>query len=65
MKNWIYKANKEEEAPQNQPIFLNLQQPTSNDGWVGQANIKVLENKILFYSDIDPASILELNRILL
>ena len=23
MKNWTYKANKEEEAPQNQPIFLN------------------------------------------
>ena len=65
MKNWIYKANKEEETPQNQPIFLNLQHPLSNDGWAGQANIKVLENKILFYSDIDSTSILELNKILL
>jgi ATP-dependent protease ClpP protease subunit len=65
MKNWVYKANKEEEAPQNQPIFLNLQTPSANEGWSVQSNIKVLENKILFYSDIDANSILELNKLLL
>lgn len=65
MKNWTYKSNKEEETPQNQPIFLNLQTPSSNEGWSGQANIKILENKILFYSDIDAVSILELNKLLL
>lgn len=65
MKKWLYKSNKEEESPQSQPIFLNLNDSPSSENWMAQSNIKVLENKILFYCDIDTNSILELNKLLM
>jgi ATP-dependent Clp endopeptidase proteolytic subunit ClpP len=66
MKKWIYKANNEMEDPSQGggvPIFLNMG-PSNNEQWT-LGGIKAIENKILFYSDIDSSSIVELNKLLI
>lgn len=50
----------QESAPQ-QPIMINMTDP---EGFMPTANIRVVENKIFFYGEINTGSILELNRIL-
>lgn len=46
------------------PIFINTG-PQSNESYVpGYATIRVVENKIFFYGEIDDQSALELNRVL-
>lgn len=51
-----------EEVEQPQPIMINM---GDADQPMPTANIRVIENKVLFYGDIIPQSTLELNRILL
>lgn len=47
------------------PIFINAGGQQGNDQFApGFANIRVVENKIFFYGDIDEQSVLDLNRIL-
>lgn len=63
--NWTNKrrmSSEEEEETKGVtsfPIFLNTQESQQPSG-----GIRVIENKIFFYSDIDDQSCLELNRIL-
>jgi len=67
MKKWMFKANDGEESqqsvPEQTPIILTMP-PTAKEQW-SPVNIKVVDNKVLFYSDIDSASCAELNRVLL
>lgn len=64
MKKWRYRNEEEkDENNSNMPNIIitsaNEEQNTVNNG------IRVINNKILFYADIDEGSVLELNRILL
>jgi ATP-dependent Clp endopeptidase proteolytic subunit ClpP len=62
--NWRIKNNTPQEQSQNQlpisPLYV-----TKESSIQGSGGISVVDNKVLFYSDIDSESCLELNRILL
>lgn len=63
MKKWKYKSNVEEQESQNTaPIYLNIP-PASNEQYA-VGGIRVVENKVFFYADIDSTSALELIKIL-
>lgn len=62
MKNWTYKANTAEQELQSTPIFLNI--PSSGNDQYAPGGIRVIENKIYFYADIDSTSAVELIKML-
>ena len=62
MKKWIYKANTEDEESQSMPIFLNI--PPSGNEQYAFGGVRVIENKIYFYADIDSTSAVELIKML-
>lgn len=68
MKKIKWKAtenNVEEETQEVSPINLMISPMGNEGGWsYPQANIRVVENKVFFYGDIDESSILDLNKIL-
>lgn len=56
--NYRNSVDPEPQSPQLQPLFINMgESPTSG-------TIRVVENKIFFYGEIDSQSMLELNRLL-
>jgi len=68
--NWKYNNNKrrmgdeESEQPNYQPIIINSSGPEYSQQ-ISAGNIRVVENKIFFYGDIDEDTILDLNKTLL
>jgi ATP-dependent Clp protease, protease subunit len=63
MKRWGYRNEEETETKTNNFPNIIIASPSEDFSAVGNG-IRVVNNKILFYSDIDEASVLELNRIL-
>ena len=53
-------SDEPQEAPQIQPLLINM----GGDNQPASADIRVVENKIFFYGDVDTGSMLELNRLL-
>jgi ATP-dependent Clp endopeptidase proteolytic subunit ClpP len=64
MKRWGYRNEEEAEAKTNNLPNIIITSPSEDMSTVGYG-IRVINNKILFYADIDEGSVLELNRILL
>lgn len=65
MKRWGYRNEEEKEATATSNFPSIIIASPSEDVSVSGYGIRVVNNKILFYSDIDEGSVLELNRILL
>lgn len=64
MKRWGYR-NEEEKEENNSNIPNIIITSANEEQTVVNSGIRVINNKILFYADIDEGSILELNRVLL
>lgn len=58
---WKNEIADEPDGSAQQPIMINM---GDSEQMMPSANIRVIENKVLFYGDIVPASVLELNRVL-
>jgi ATP-dependent Clp endopeptidase proteolytic subunit ClpP len=66
MKKWRYRN--EEEGADDDALFKSLiikSLDSDSDGPITQQGISIVNNKILFYADIDEGSVLHLNRVLL
>lgn len=67
MSKWKYRMNSEEEQQEFQhggiPLMLNLG-GMGNEYMQPPAGIRVVENQIFFYGEIDESSMLDLNRVL-
>ena len=64
MKRWGYR-NEEEKEENNSNIPNIIITSANEEQTVVNSGIRVINNKILFYADIDEGSVLELNRVLL
>lgn len=60
-----YRNNEDEENSHSNPIYLSLPSTGNDNISYPQASIRVLDNKVFFYGDIDEESSLDLNKVLI